>query len=174
MSIWRKEYLVFYISNDHGDKYINIVLSDIQLEQKYKHIVVFVEDITKIPISKYRDGLYEILIIPYTEANKRLLSKITLIDWYKILCALYPNNKVIFSKYDFIDYVTDDNRYINHFTFVDSEKIYDCKMFLRQNPSKELDIVCTKEILGILKQEIPDANYKIVSLDNIEEPTHYN
>lgn len=174
LNIWKKEYLVFYISNDHGDKYINIVLSDIQLEQKYKNIIVFVEDITRIPINKYRDGLWEILIIRYTEENKILLSTITLIDWEDILCDLYPNEKVIISKYDFIDYVTDNNKYINHFAFVDSEKIDSCKRFLQKNPSKQMDIVCTKEILEILKQEIPDANYKTVSLDNVKEPTHYN
>ena len=139
-SIQRKEYLTYYISKDHEDKYIRSILFDIQKEKKNKNIIIFAEDISKISINDYKFGLNEILIIPYTNKNKTLLSKIMLIDWYKILCMLYPNEKIIISKYDLIEYVTDNNKYINYFAFVDSEKIDSCKRFLQHNPNKQIDI----------------------------------
>ena len=169
------DYLTYYISKDHIDKYISSIFFDIQKEKKHRHIIILTEDITRIPIADYKFGLYEILIVPYTVENQTLLGNMPIIDWQKILDSLYPNEKVIISKYNFIDYVTDNDNYINVFTFVDSEKIDSCKRFMLENKNKQLHIVCNKEIKDIIKQEIPKASYTAIDLNNyIKEQTHYD
>lgn len=160
----QKEYLTYYISKEQDKKYIESVFFDIQKEQKYRNIIIFSEDISKISLKKFSYGLNEVLVIKPNIQNLEKLQYINKIDWSKVVRNKLGNS-VFLSEYNFCEYTNKKDKYILCFYFIDTEKINLIKYFLRENENIKATIVCSKEIVDNLKQELPSVEYIVVELD---------
>lgn len=158
------EYLAYHISPEHDNKYIKSVIYDIQKEHKYRNIIVFVNDIKRINMQDFAFGYNQVLIIEDTEINREMIKTLHSIDWSKMIQKIYKN-RVCLSEYNFCDYTDHKNKYISYFYFVDSEKINRIKYFLRENKNKNADIICPKEIKGLIQKELPNANFITIDLE---------
>ena len=156
------DYLTYYISKNHNNRYVNSVIYDIQKENTYKNIIIFVNDLQRINIDDFAFGINRVLIVENTDKEK--LKYLHSIEWSKIINDVY-GDKIYLSEYNFCDYTNYKNKYIATFYFLDTEKITRIKYFLRENNSKNIDIVCDKELEIELKKHFPKANYKIIDLD---------
>lgn len=159
------EYLVYHISKEHSNKYLMSVIYDIQKERKYKNIIILVGDIKRIDIQNFTFGYNQVLIIEDNEENRRKLNTLHNINWSSIIQGPYKN-KVYIAEYNFCDYTDYKNKYISYFYFLDTEKINRIKCFLRENKNKFADIICPNELKELLQQEIPNANYITIRLED--------
>lgn len=158
----QKDYLTYYISKNQDNKYIESVFFDIQKEQKYKNIIIFAEDISKINIRKFSYGLKEVLIINPNIENLERMKYINKTNWSKIIKKYYKND-VFLSEYNFCEYTNKKDKYIACFYFIDTEKINLLKYFLRENKGLKSDIICTEDIYKKIKQELPNENYIVIN-----------
>ena len=165
MDIGGIEHLVYHISNEHSKKYIMSVIYDIQKEQKYRNIIVLVDDMKKINIKDFTFGYNQTLIIEDNEKNRDKLKYIHNMNWSKVIQKLYRNN-VYLAEYKFCDYTDYKNKYISFIYFYDTEKINRIRNFLRENRNKNVDIICSEELKEQIKKELPNANYIIIDLEN--------
>lgn len=165
LNIRNIEYLAYYITKEHDEKYIKSVIYDIQKERKYKNIIVFINDIKRININDFIFGANQVLIIEDTDINREMLKYINNIDWYNIVKNEYKKEKIYLSDYNFCEYTNYKNKYITTFTFLDTEKINRINYFLRENQNSNADIICTKAIQNILIKYFPICNYKIIELE---------
>ena len=58
-----------------------------------------------------------------------------------------------------------DKVHINNFYFFDTEKVTRIKYFLRENKSKNVDIICSNELEEQIKKELPNCNFWVVNLE---------
>lgn len=164
LKIDREEYLIYYISNKHTDKYVQSIVYDIRKERNFKKIIVFVENIDKININDFVFGLDELLIIPPTEESLYLLQNINKIDYQYIFADLYKE-KVYLSEYNFCNYYTKTEQFISLLPFIDSEKICGIKYFLMENKCKNVDILYSKNIPLTAIGKLKSANYKTINFN---------
>lgn len=168
------EYLAYHIGKEHDEKYIKSVIYDIQKENKYRNIIVFVNNIKRINLEEFTFGYNKVLIIEDNEKNRKMLETLHSIEWSKIVKMIYKY-KVFLSEYNFCDYTDYRNKYISYFYFLDSEKINRIKYFLRENKNKYADIICTETLKVQIQKDIPNAIYYTIDLEEfIEERTVYD
>ena len=170
------EYLTYYFTENHNDKYLRLILYDIQKEKKYKNIIILTNDVNRIKTSDFTFGMNQVLIINDTEENREKLKYIHSIDWYKIIKELfYKRCNIYLADYNFCEYTDYKNKYINTFYFFDIEKINRIKYFLKENKDKNADIVCNRQLKEMLIKELPNCNYNIIDLEQYieREPFYY-
>lgn len=161
------EYLTYHISEDHDNKYQVSVIYDIQKENKYKNIIVLVNDIQRINIDDFAFGNNQVLIIEDNEQNREKLKYLNSVNWSKIIQDKYKHkSNICLSEYNFCDYTDHKSKYISTFYFLDSEKINRIKYFLRENRNKNADIICSLELEKQLRKELPTANYILANLED--------
>lgn len=166
------EYLTYYVGKEHNNKYIYSVIYDIQKERQYKNIIIFVDDISKINFNNFAFGLNQVLIIEDTENNRNNLKYLNNVNWFNIVRKFYKNQCL--SEYNFCEYTNYKDKYITTFFFVDTEKINRIKNFLRENKNRNVDIICNIQIKDIIKNNLPNANYIFVNLDEyIDKEINY-
>lgn len=159
------EYLTYRISSEHDNRYITSVIYDIQKEQKYRNIIVFIDDITRINMQDFAFGYNQVLVIEDTEENKQKLKFINSINWANVVYDVYKN-KVYLAEYNFCDYTDRKDKYISLFgSFIDTEKINRIKYFLVANKNKRADILCPKDLKEIIQKEILGANITCIELE---------
>ena len=156
LSISKVKYLIYYISKEHTQKYINSIFYDIQKEGTYKNIIVLVDDINRIELKNFVFGLKSVIICQYTDNNLEKLKYLHQVNWNKALYKEYKNS-VHISEYNFCDYTDSKNKYISLFFYLDTEKMNRIDNFLNNNPSKSIDIFCEKEISSFLRQRISEC-----------------
>ena len=162
------EYLTYYISQDRDNKYIKSVIYDIQKENKYKNIIVFVNDIRRIDINEFAFGYNQVLIIEDNENNRELLKSMNNISWNKAIQNIYKN-KAYISEHNFCDYMIRQNKYISCFFFLDSEKLNRIKYFLRENKNKKADIICPKELKWYINTKLQNATIYDINIEDYVE-----
>lgn len=162
------DYLTYHISEENDNKYIKYVLYDIQKEQNYQNIIIFVNDINRIKLEDFAFGKNQVLIIEENETNREKLKYIHRINWSRLIDNCFWGN-VYLSEYNFCDYTDNKKKYISTFYFLDTEKINRISYFLRENNNKNIDIICNKEIKDILYKRFPKANYIVVDLEKYIE-----
>lgn len=170
------EYLTYYFTENHNDKYLRLILYDIQKEKRYKNIIILTNDINRIKTSDFTFGMNQVLIINDTGENREKLKYIHSIDWYKIIKELfYKRCNIYLADYNFCEYTDYKNKYINTFYFFDTEKVNRIKYFLKENKDKNADIVCNKQLKEMLIKELPNCNYNIIDLEKYieREPFYY-
>lgn len=170
------EYLTYYFTEHHNDKYLRLILYDIQKEKKYKNIIILTNDINRIKTSDFTFGMNQVLIINDTGENREKLKYIHSIDWYKIIKELfYKRCNIYLADYNFCEYTDYKNKYINTFYFFDTEKVNRIKYFLKENKDKNADIVCNRQLKEMLIKEFPNCNYNIIDLEQYieREPFYY-
>ena len=170
------EYLTYYFTENHNDKYLRLILYDIQKEKKYKNIIILTNDVNRIKTSDFTFGMNQVLIINDTEENREKLKYIHSIDWYKIIKELfYKRCNIYLADYNFCEYTDYKNKYINTFYFFDTEKRNRIKYFLKENKDKNADIVCNRQLKEMLIKELPNCNYNIIDLEQYigREPFYY-
>lgn len=170
------EYLTYYFTENHNDKYLRLILYDIQKEKKYKNIIILTNDVNRIKTSDFTFGMNQVLIINDTEENREKLKYIHSIDWYKIIKELfYKRCNIYLADYNFCEYTDYKNKYINTFYFFDTEKVNRIKYFLKENKDKNADIVCNRQLKEMLIKEFPNCNYNIIDLEQYieREPFYY-
>lgn len=149
------------------------VIYDIQKEQKYKNIIVLINDIKRINTQDFAFGNNQVLIIEDTEENRIKLKYLNSINWSKVVQDYYKN-KAYIAEYNFCDYTDYKNKYISLFYFLDTEKINRIKYFLRENKNKNADIICTNQLKDILQKELPNANIVTINLEEyIDKERNY-
>ncbi len=167
------EYLTYYITNKHDNRYIMSVIYDIQKEKRYKNIIILTDDMSRININDFTFGMNEVLIIPDTLNNREKLKYLHSTNWQEIFNKYYKN-KVVLAEYSFCNYTDYKNTYISYFYFFDTEKINRIKQFLRENKNKNADIICNTELEKEIKKELPTAKYIIVDLEEyIDKERNY-
>ena len=151
------EYLTYHISDINGTRYIKSVLYDIEKENKYQNIIVFVNDINRIKFNEFITGKNKLLVIEDKEEQEENVKNINNIDWTRIIEEYYGDS-VYFSSY------------------IDTEKINRIKLFLRESKSRNQDIICSKDIEPILRRELPNANYIVLDFEKyiVEEQRYYD
>lgn len=170
------EYLTYYFTENHNDKYLRLILYDIQKEKRYKNIIILTNDINRIKTSDFTFGMNQVLIINDTGENREKLKYIHSIDWYKIIKELfYKRCNIYLADYNFCEYTDYKNKYINTFYFFDTEKVNRIKYFLKENKDKNADIVCNRQLKEMLIKELPNCNYNIIDLEKYieREPFYY-
>ena len=50
------EYLTYYLTEGHNDKYLKLILYDIQKERKYKNIIILTNDENRIKTNDFTFG----------------------------------------------------------------------------------------------------------------------
>mgnify|MGYP005766932723 FL=1 len=160
------EYLTYHLTEEHNDKYLRLLIYDLQKEKTYKNIIILTNDENRIKINQFTFGMNQILIVKDTEENREKLKYLHNIDWYNIIKAKYKRNDIYLSEYSFCEYTDYKNRYISTFYFFDTEKINRIKSFLKENKNKNADIFCNYEIKEMLVKELPNCNYFVVDLEN--------
>ena len=171
------EYLTYYFTENHNDKYLRLILYDIQKEKKYKNIIILTNDVNRIKTSDFTFGMNQVLIINDTEENREKLKYIHSIDWYKIIKELfYKRCNIYLADYNFCEYTDYKNKYINTFYFFDTEKVNRIKYFLKENKDKNADIMCSSQLKERLEKELPNCNYRIIDLEQYidKEPFYYD
>lgn len=158
------EYLTYYISEEHNEKYLKSVIYDIQKERNYKNIIILVNDKNRIKINDFTFGANQVLILEDTEENREELKYLNSIDWYNVVKKIYKNDKIYLSDYNFCEYTNYKNKYISTFYFLDTEKINRIKYFLRENKNKNADIICSAKLKAELTKELPNCNYIVIDL----------
>lgn len=159
LNVDKIEYLLYYISKNHTNKYIQSVIHDIKKENKYTNITIFVEDINMININDFVFGLDKLYIIPYIKENIQFFEKINRID-YKTLFLKTYKQPVFLSEYEFCDYYTKSGIFIFLLPFIDTEKLSTIKYFLLENKNRTVDILYSKNISLLSIGRIKNANYK--------------
>lgn len=159
------EYLTYYISEEHNEKYLKSVIYDIQKERNYKNIIILVNDKNRIKINDFTFGANQVLILEDTEENREELKYLNSIDWYNVVKKIYKNDKIYLSDYNFCEYTNYKNKYISTFYFLDTEKINRIKYFLRENKNKNADIICSAKLKAELIKELPNCNYIVIDLE---------
>ena len=169
------EYLTYHITNEHNDKYIRLIIYDIQKEKRYKNIIILVNDASRINIKDFTFGMNQVLIIEDTEENREKLKYLHSIDWYNVIKELYKRSNIYLSDYNFCEYTDYKNKFINAFYFFDTEKVNRINYFLKENKDKNADIVCNPQIKEGLIKELPNCNYTVVDLEKYidKEPFSY-
>lgn len=165
------EYLTYYISKQHSNKYIYSVIYDIQKEKKYKNIIILVDNTVKLQISDFIFGMNQVLIIQDTIENREKLKYMNNVNLAKIIQVQY-RNKIFLAEYNFCEYTDYKTKYINTFYFLDTEKINRIKYFLQENKNKNMTIICDSQIQKELQKELPTCNYDVVELENYIEKSH--
>ena len=167
LNIRNIEYLAYYITKEHDEKYIKSVIYDIQKERNYKNIIIFIDDKSKIKnISDFTFGTNQVLIIEESNISKEKLKYINSIDWHLIINTIYKNDNISLSSYNFCDYTNYKNKYITTFYFFDTEKINRIQYFLMENKNKKMDVLSPKEIQPYLQKYLPTCNYISIDLEN--------
>jgi len=164
LNIDKTDYLTYYITKEHDNRYVQSVIHDIRKERNQKNVIVFVEDLNKIDINDFIFGLDKLYIIPITEDNIHLLENLHKIDYQEIFSKLYKDN-VYLSEYDFCDYYTKQDLYIYPLPFIDTEKLSTIKFFLMENKNKKVDILYSKNISLLATGKLKGANYKPIDFD---------
>lgn len=164
LNIDKTDYLTYYITKKHDDRYVKSVIYDIRKETKLKNVIVFVEDLKKIDINNFVFGLDKLYIIPTTENNIHLLERIHRIDYQKLFFKLYKEN-VYLSEYAFCDYYTKSRLYIFPLIFIDTEKLSIIKFFLMENKDEKVDILYSKNISLLAIGKLKGANYKPIDFE---------
>lgn len=160
------KYLAYYISEKNDNKYITSVIYDIEKEWQYGNIIAFVNDINRINMEDFVTGHNSTIIIEDNEENREKLKYLHRVDWDKVVNK-YFNNAVL-ANYVFCDYTDYDSKYISYFHFIDVEKLWRIKIFLRENGNgkhKTATIICNKEIENILRKEVPNAEYIVIDME---------
>ena len=160
------EYLTYHLTEEHNDKYLRLLIYDLQKEKTYKNIIILTNDENRIKINQFTFGMNQLLIVKDTEENREKLKYLHNIDWYSIIKSKYKRNDIYLSEYSFCEYTDYKNRYISTFYFFDTEKINRIKSFLKENKNKNADIFCNYEIKEMLVKELPNCNYFVVDLEN--------
>lgn len=160
------EYLTYHLTEEHNDKYLRLLIYDLQKEKTHKNIIILTNDENRIKINQFIFGMNQLLIVKDTEENREKLKYLHNVDWYNIIKAKYKRNDIYLSEYSFCEYTDYKNRYISTFYFFDTEKINRIKSFLKENKNKNADIFCNYEIKEMLVKELPNCNYFVVDLEN--------
>lgn len=169
------EYLTYHITEDHDDKYIRLIIYDIQKEKRYKNIIILTNDENRIKTKDFTFGMNQVLIIHDTEENREKLKYLHSLDWYNVVREQYKRFNIYLSDYNFCEYTDYKNKYINTFYFFDTEKVNRINYFLKENKDKNADIICSSQIKEGLIKELPNCNYTIVDLEKYidKEPFSY-
>ena len=169
------EYLTYQISKEHDARYITSVIYDIQKERRYKNIIIFVHDESRININDFTFGKNQVIVIQDSVQNREKLKYLNSVNWDKVIHDYFKSN-VILSEYSFCDYTNHKDKYISTFYFIDTEKINRIKYFLRENKNKNAIIICNKDIENDLKKELPNAKYIAIDLKSYidKERTYYD
>lgn len=160
------KYLAYYISEKNDNKYITSVIYDIEKEWQYGNIIVFVNDINRINMEDFVTGHNSTIIIEDNEENREKLKYLNRVEWDKVVNKYF--NNVVLAKYAFCDYTDYDSKYIAYFHFIDVEKLWRIKIFLRENGNgkhKMATIICNKEIEDILRKEVANAEYITIDME---------
>lgn len=168
LSIFGTNYLTYHISEEHTQKYINSVIYDLQKETKHKNIIILINDIKRIDLRSFAFGFNSVIICEDSDDKLHELKYLHQINWSKIIYNQYKS-QVHLSEYNFCDYTDNKRKYITTFYLIDTEKINRINTFLRNNSEKKADIICNKNIVRYLGQEIPTANYTLINLDEFIE-----
>ena len=162
------EYLTYHITEEHDNKYIRLIIYDIQKEKRFKNILILTNDFTF--------GINQVLVVKDTQENRKKLKYLHSIDWYNVIKKQYKRFNIYLSDYSFCEYTDYKSKYINTFYFFDTEKINRIKYFLKENKDKNADIVCTSQLKERLEKELPNCNYNIIDLEQYidKEPFYYD
>ena len=158
------DYLTYYISKKHDNRYINSVIYDIQKEKNYRNIIVLINDIKRININDFIFGTNRVLIIEDNIENLEHLKYLHSINWSNLIKNYYKR-EMFLSEYNFCDFTDYKNKYISNFYFLDTEKINRIKYFLRENKDKTEDIICNDKVQTILKEQLPNAHYIVADIE---------
>lgn len=162
------EYLTYHIAKSHTHKYVYSVIYDIQKEQKYKNIIVLVDDLSMLYGESFIFGMNQVLVIADTTENREKLKYMNNVNWSKLVQDYYKST-VYLAEYSFCDYTDYKNKYINVFYFLDTEKINRIRYFLRENRDKNITIICDKTLQEELQKELPTCDYIVVDLEQYIE-----
>ena len=158
------KYLAYQITKDHNRQYISSLLFDIQKEVQHTNFVVLVHDMKVKDKYDFGFGHNHMLIVEDTEENREKLKYIHRIRWLDIIKDYY-DGKVYMSSYNFCDYMDYDKKFVSTFYMYDQEKVNRIRGFLDVNENRQADIICSSELVGKLRKEIPEANYCIVNFE---------
>ena len=170
------EYLTYHITEEHDDKYIRLIIYDIQKEKKYKNIIILTNDESRIKTNDFTFGMNQVLVVKDTQENREKLKYLHSIDWYNVIKEKYKRFNIYLSDYNFCEYTDYRSKYINTFYFFDTEKVNRIKYFLKENKDKNADIVCSSQLKERLEKEFPNCNYCVIDLERYidKEPFYYD
>lgn len=160
LNIFGTKYLTYHISCEHKSKYINSVIYDLQKEIKHKNIIILVDDIKRINLKDFTFGFNSVILCEDNDEKLKELEYLHRINWSKIINKLY-NNKVHISEYNSCNYTDNKEKYISTFYLIDTEKINRIDTFLRNNTEKQVDIICSKNIVNMLRSRIAYCKLQI-------------
>ena len=164
LKIFGTSYLIYHISKEHTQKYINSIMYDLQKETRHKNILILIDNIKRLEIRNFVFGFNSLIICEDTDEQLQKLKYIQQINWPKIVQEQYKD--VHIAEYNFCDYTNNKDKYIATFYMIDTEKINRINVFLENNKNKQVDIICEESIIRNLGQELPLANYKVINLSD--------
>lgn len=164
MDINGVDYLIYYVPKKRDKRYMASVIYDIQKESEYGNFVILVDDMKDVKIADFAFGKNQVLVLEDNEGNREKLKYLQSVNWARIIEDYY-DSKEFLAGYFFCDYTDYKQKYVSRFYFLDTEKIYRIKLFLRENPDKNADIICGAELEQDLRREFPEAHFVVVDLE---------
>lgn len=162
------DYLVYYVPKKRDKRYMASVIYDLEKEREYKNFIILTDDMHNVKMNDLAFGKNQVLVLEDNECNRENLKYLHSINWARIIEDYY-DNKVFFAEYYFCDYTDYEQKYVSTFYFLDAEKIYRIKSFLKENNGKNADIVCSTELEEDLRKEFPNAHFVVVDLERYVE-----
>ncbi len=168
MNINGFDYLIYHVPKKCDKRYIASVMYDMEKEIEYKNFIVLTDDMQNVKMDDFVFGKYRVLVLEDNECNREKLKYLHNIKWIRIIEDYY-DNKVFLAGYHFCDYTDYKQKYVSMFYFLDAEKIYRIKSFLRENKDRNADIVCSVDLEDDLRKEFPNACFVVVDLERYVE-----
>lgn len=143
-----KERITYYISKDKPISYIRQIENDIQKNVNYKNIIVFMENMKILNNNHYfAFGKESIIIVKPSSQNLTNMKMFEEIDIYQIIKKIYKDKEILLSNWPKADYMTEDRNYIIIMPFIDTERLYKLKLFLKNNQKidRGINIITLKE-----------------------------
>lgn len=143
-----KERITYYISKDKPISYIRQIENDIQKNVNYKNIIVFMENMKILNNNHYfAFGKESIIIVKPSSQNLTNMKIFEEIDIYQIIKKIYKDKEILLSNWPKADYMTEDRNYIIIMPFIDTERLYKLKLFLKNNQKidRGINIITLKE-----------------------------
>lgn len=69
------------------------------------------------------------------------------------------------SEYSFCEYTNNEDKFINTFYFIDTEKICRFNYFINESSTKRAYVICNTDLETKLRKELPNANFCVVDLE---------
>ena len=163
-------FLVYTVDENKNTRYIKSIHYDIKKENEIKNAVIFAKDLRTLMFGK-TDFFFErthTLLVPYNEYGKFIFR-----NNIDIRCKIFYRLKELYNAeltdFEYADVKTEDDKYIKIMLVINFEWMHHVRWQYKENllHGKELWVFCLEDLEPIMKEFLPECNYKTMNKEKI-------